>query len=208
MARRGKPKKEDAPRFEEGQLLNRVTGEVLRQMLDRARAHGRGTGVTSLGTSSWLAGGMGVSESKLSRMLSGKHSVRFEDIWFAADILGLRPAQLVSVVEDAMRRVGKLELGPAELVGKVASGEMTEGELNALIEAQLKAAVDESEPALWELVPEIGAEGHPAEKGNSPWSRLLANPVTSSVVGTVLGVAAGVAAGRFFGGDGDDGGAK
>ena len=195
--------KQESPRYPEIRMLNRVTGEVLRQLLGRARASA-GAG-SSLGTAGWLADGVGVSGSTLSRLLSGANSPAFETIWFAAEALGLRPSQLVAVIEDAMARVEGLALSPSELVEKVASGELTEAELNRLIEAELEAALDGSEPELWELIPETGeGEGAAPHERASRWSRVLTSPTTSSVVGAVLGMAAGVAAGRFFGGDGPE----
>ena len=207
MAKRGKRRKDESPRYPEIQLLNRVTGEVIRQLLTRTRATPAGA-VASIGTAGWLAGGVGVSESTLSRLLSGSNSPAFETIWFAAETLGLRPTQLVAVIEDAMRRIEGLELTPSELVSRLESGKMTEEELNALLEEKLAAVLDESEREveLWELVPELDPadEVGGAISGASRWSQVLGSRYTSSIVGTVLGVAAGVAAGRFFGGDDDE----
>ena len=202
MAKRGKRRKEESPRWDEIRLLNRVTGEVLRQLLLRAPARGP----RSLGTASWLAGGLAVSESTLSRMLSGSHSPAFEHIWFAAETLGLRPSQLVAVIEDAMRRIERLDVSAGELVSSIATGAMTDEQLNDLLRKELIAALDESEreAELWELVPEEGPDQVEARGGGSRWSRMLGSPATTSIVGTVLGLAAGVAAGRFFGGQDDE----
>jgi len=205
VAGRPKKKKEESPRYAEIRLLNRVTGEVVRQLLERARAAAGPS--SSLGTAGWLAGNVAVSESTLSRLLSGSNSPAFETIWFAAEALGLRPSQLVAVIEDAMLRVEGLELSASDLVGKIASGELTEDELDELLRSALAAVIDgsEREPELWELIPEAEPGSAALEGSGSRWSRMLASPVTSSVVTAVLGAAAGVAAGRFFGG-GDDGG--
>jgi transcriptional regulator with XRE-family HTH domain len=201
VAGRPKKKKEDSPRYAEIRLMNRVTGEVVRQLLDRTRASADPG--SSLGTAGWLAGSVAVSESTLSRLLSGSNSPAFATIWFAAEALGLRPSQLVSVIEDAMQRVEGLELSASELVARIASGELTEEELDELLRSHLAAAIDESdrEPELWELIPEEDVAQGTVEGSSSRWSRMLASPVTSSVVTAVLGAAAGVAAGRFFGSD-------
>ena len=201
MARKGKRLKEEGPRYEESQLLNRVAGEVLKDLLERARRAGGPT--TSLGTSAWLADGMGISPSTLSRMLSGRHSLTFENIWFAADVLGVRPIQLVAVIEDAMRRILALELAPSELVERVVAGDGEQ--LDDLLREQLTAAIEESEdlPELWELVPE-GAAAAAAEAGAiTRWTRMLGSGITAPLVGSVLGIAAGVAATKFFGSDED-----
>ena len=204
VAKRGKRRKNESPRYQEIQLLNRVTGEVIRQLLARTRHASAGAG-GSIGTAGWLAGGVGVSESTLSRLLSGSNSPAFETIWFAAEALGLRPTQLVAVIEYAMGRIQRLEVSPSELVEGLASGAMTEAELTALLDRELAAAIDNSEREveLWELVPEDGATG-PDSGGGSRWSRMLGSSLGASVVGTVLGAAAGVAAARFFGGEDDD----
>lgn len=199
MARKGKRLKEEGPRFEESQLLNRVAGEVLKELLERAR-RGRAE-VSSLGTSAWLADGMGISPSTLSRMLSGRHSLTFENIWFAADVLGVRPIQLVAVIEDAMRRIVALELTPSELVERVVAGDGEE--LDALLREQLTAAIEESEelPELWELVPEEEASAEPEAASITRWTRMLGSGITAPLVGSVLGIAATVAAAKFFGSD-------
>ena len=200
MAKRGKRRKEESPRWDEIRLLNRVTGEVLRQLLLRARAGGVGF----LGTASWLAGGLAVSESTLSRMLSGSHSPAFESIWFAAETLGLRPSQLVAVIEDAMDRVTGLELQASDLVARIQSGELTDQEADELLRERLAGAVEEAAlpSGPWELEPDAEVEASPASVRR--WTSMFDQKYLAPIASAVLGAAAGVAAGRFFGREDDE----
>jgi transcriptional regulator with XRE-family HTH domain len=200
VAKRGKRRKEESPRWDEIRLLNRVTGEVLRQLLERTRTRAGG----SLGTASWLAGGLSVSESTLSRMLSGSHSPAFENIWFAAETLGVRPSQLVAVIEDAMERVTGFELQASDLFARMQTGELDDDEVDALLRERLAGAVDDAalpqEP--WELEPGSEVEGSPASVRR--WTSMFDQRFLAPIATAVLGAAAGVAASRFFGRDDEE----